>query len=382
MVWDVVVVGSGPAGSTAAIAARRASPDARVLLLDRADFPRDKACGDGIAPQAVAELARLGVPDVVSGYPQIRRLHIRAPRGGEVRGSMRRPAYVVPRTVLDARLRHAAVDAGAAVTRHHVREVLLRHDRVVLDGSIEARAVVGADGAESVVRRRLGLRRNGPGHVALALRGYARTPVGDPATEQLLCLSAAGWPAYAWSFPIGNGWSNVGYGEVLRRERPSRAHLLARLQGLLPGGTADLRDLAAHRLPLSTDRPCVGSGRVVLAGDALSMINPFTGEGIYYAVVTGAIAGAAATMGAHAARAAAAAVSARLGGHLRDTSAVAAAMRWSRVADAGVAAAAADRRVFEAIVDLGLGDGRLDGMTVGRVARALAPVAGPARRDE
>ena len=101
------------------------------------------------------------------------------------------------------------------------------------------------------------------------------------------------WPAYAWSFPIGGGRANVGYGELLGRRPLSRAELLAGLHSLLPG-LGEPTALRAHRLPLSSGRPPIPAGPVVLAGDAQSMINPFTGEGIFYAVVSGALAGRAA----------------------------------------------------------------------------------------
>src|SRR6478672_3692163 len=111
-IWDVVVVGAGPAGSSAALAALHERPDARVLLLDRADFPRDKSCGDGVAPHVLDVLEQLGAHDVADG---LRRDHspltmLQLALGGlEVERPMRRPALVVPRVVLDARLVDAAV---------------------------------------------------------------------------------------------------------------------------------------------------------------------------------------------------------------------------------------------------------------------------------
>jgi flavin-dependent dehydrogenase len=107
------VVGAGPAGAAAALEARRLRPDASVALLDKATFPRDKACGDGLGPHAVDELAALGAGDVLDGYPPIRGLRLRSPRGLEVAGDPARPNFVVPRAVLDARLVAAA---QAAVT--------------------------------------------------------------------------------------------------------------------------------------------------------------------------------------------------------------------------------------------------------------------------
>ncbi|MFD0891163.1 NAD(P)/FAD-dependent oxidoreductase, partial [Streptosporangium algeriense] len=102
--WDLVVVGGGPAGSSAALRARQLRPDARVLLLDKADFPRDKACGDGIAAHGRDELALLGLPDLIADYRPTPRLSIVSPGGTEVRATVARPNHVVPRAVFDARL--------------------------------------------------------------------------------------------------------------------------------------------------------------------------------------------------------------------------------------------------------------------------------------
>ncbi|MEV4665567.1 geranylgeranyl reductase family protein [Micromonospora echinofusca] len=368
--FDVVVVGAGPAGSAAALAARRAG--ASVLLLDRSDFPRDKACGDGIAAHALDVLDELGVPDAVAGYAPLPALRLVGPGGGTVARALPRPAYTVPRKVFDARLVAAAVAAGARLRRHAVRHVEVRDDRVVLDGGLAARAVVGADGAGSVLRRALGHRPNPDRHLALAIRGYAPALTGPP--EQLIVTSAPRWPAYAWSFPIGDGRANVGYGEVLRGEPLSRAHLVDRLGALLPGtDPARVTDLRAHHLPLSTHRPAPGQGRLVLAGDALSLINPFTGEGIFYALLSGALAGAAAAGSPEqAARRYAATLRRRLGTHLRHSSVAAWLARRRQVVDAAVRAARRDDRVYRTVVELGLGDGRLDARTLGMIGIGLS----------
>ncbi|MGC4893233.1 geranylgeranyl reductase family protein [Micromonospora sp. DT31] len=365
--WDVVVVGAGPAGAAAALGARRAGA-ARVLLLDRSDFPRDKACGDGIAAHALDVLAELGVTDAVDGYPPLPALRLVGPGGGTVARPLPRPAYTVPRRVFDARLVRAAVAAGAELRRHTVRRVEVTAEGVLLDGELSARALVGADGAGSVVRRALGHPVNPDRHLALAIRGYAPAPPGPP--EQLIVTSGTRWPAYAWAFPIGDGRANVGYGEVLRGDPLSRARLLEGMAALLPGvDPATVTDLRAHHLPLSTHRPTPGRGPVVLAGDALSLINPFTGEGIFYALRSGALAGAAAARApADAARGYAAALRARLGVHLRHSSVTAWLARRPWLVDAAVGAAGRDERVYRTVVELGLGDGRLDARTLAAIA--------------
>jgi geranylgeranyl reductase family protein len=369
MTYDVAVVGAGPAGSAAALAARRAG--ASVLLLDRAEFPRDKPCGDGIAPHTLDVLAGLGVTGLTDGYAPVPALRLVGPGGAAVARPLPRVAYTVPRAVFDARLVAAAVAAGADLRRHTVRRIEPRAGGVTLDGRWSARAVIGADGASSVVRRHLGYAHNPDGHVAIAIRGYADARPGD--TEQLIVTTRARWPAYAWSFPIGDGRANVGYGEVLRGRALSRAYLLQRLDQLLPG--TDPTALRAHHLPLSTHRPPPGRGPLLLAGDALSLINPFTGEGIFYAVLSGALAGAAAVH-PDPARRYAAALRRRLGRHLRQSGAAARLSRAPRFVDAAVRAAHRDARVFGRVVDLGLGDGVLDVRTLCRIGAELVTYRG------
>jgi geranylgeranyl reductase family protein len=351
--YDVAVVGAGPAGSAAALAASRAG--ARVLLLDRSDFPRDKPCGDGIAADAVDVLAGLGVTGLTDGYRPVTALRLVAPGGSQVARPLPRVAYTVPRRVFDARLVAAAVAAGAELRRHTVRGL---DDDLLRDAGV----VIGADGAGSVVRRALGHPVNPPGHLAIAIRGYASWP----GTEQVIVTTRARWPAYAWAFPIGDGNANVGYGEVLRGSPLSRAYLLDRLADLLPG--VEPAGMRAHHLPLSTRRPATGSGRYLLAGDALSLINPFTGEGIFYAVLSGALAGAAAAAGPE--RAAGLyrrALNRRLGRHLRHSGLATRLTKRPSVVDAAVRAASRNQAVFHRMVALGLGDGLFDLRTIGRI---------------
>ena len=354
--YDVAVVGAGPAGASAAMAAAREG--ARVLLLDRHDFPRDKPCGDGITPQALFELEKLGVSNLDDGYPALPDLSLTSPSGIRARRPMRVPVRVIPRSVFDSRLVRAAVAAGVELRKHRVRRISEENDRVVID-DIEARTLIGADGAMSVVRRHLGEAPNGSGHLAIAIRGYAQQPPKDGLLQRIV-MSQGPWPAYAWSFPIGDGRRNVGYGELLRAAPISRDHLLGRLTKLIPdvdlGETDNLR---AHHLPLSTQRPVPGRGRILLAGDALSLINPFTGEGIFYAVVSGGLAGQTAALlpTSDAAQRYRLALRKRLHRHLRHTSMATRLARVPGVVDAGIRAGAGEQKVFNAFVELGLGDG-------------------------
>lgn len=375
--WDLVIVGAGPAGSAAALGALARHPKARVLLLDRADFPRDKSCGDGIAPHVLSVLAEVGAGALCGDWAPVKRLRLQQ---GEhsVAGTMARPAFVIPRRVFDHCLVERAVGAGAVLRRHRVRSVRIEADGVTVDDSIKATVLVGADGAHSGVRRFAGLPP--VRHRALALRGYAPTPPGRRG-EQLIVFGRARQPSYAWSFDRGDGLCNVGYGELLglAHVAPSRRHLLSELNRLLPGAADNAHSWLGHHLPLSSWRWRQPDGRILLAGDASGLVNPMTGEGIYYAVLTGTLAGkAAADVALGRATAASAGslyrskVTVRLSRHLRHTAALSRLVAAPMAVPSAIRAASVDQGVFDNLVEIGLGNGTITLRTAARVLQHAA----------
>jgi geranylgeranyl reductase family protein len=368
---DLLVVGAGPAGSAAALGALTADPEARVLLLDRATFPRDKVCGDGVGPEGVDVLDHLGVGDVLDGYEPLHRVRLIAPDGTVAAGEAPRPGVVVPREVLDARLHDAAIAAGAEPVTHRVREVDRVGDRVVVDGTYRARVVVGADGANGVTRRVVGAGDQPASHTGIAMRGYGHAPDLD---ELVIAFVPDRWPAYAWAFPIGDGTVNVGYGPFDRRTlTDGRAGLEASLDGYaeLLGVEVEASTLRAHHLPLSTHRPAPAHGRVLLAGDAASLINPFTGEGIYYALLSGTMAGRAAIrFPERPGEAYASALRARLGRHLRHTTFAARLFHSTWPVNRSVDTAARNPDVLADLCEFALGTGLLTPRLVAGLTRA------------
>jgi menaquinone-9 beta-reductase len=300
--FDLVVVGAGPAGTAAAITARDLGLD--VLLVDKATFPRDKTCGDGLTTGALRLLERLGLPlTALSSYATVRETVLVSPSGRTI--SLPLPsggqyAGVVPRAELDAALVQLARERGAVVRDGTaIRALAHEDDGVVLTladrTDVTARFVVAADGHFSTVRRLL--HPNAPADLGAwhAFRQYF-TGVDDPRLWVL--FEADLLPGYAWVFPLPDGRANVGFG-VPRGPgvdghslKATWRDLLARdrLQRVL-GPSAEPE--ASHRawpIPADFDRTRFTDGRVLFAGDAAAVVDPMTGEGIAQALETGMLA--------------------------------------------------------------------------------------------
>jgi menaquinone-9 beta-reductase len=303
--WDAIVVGAGPAGSVAALVLARAG--ARVALVDRSAFPRQKACGDLIGPRGVQLLEELDLHVPVFGRGSD--LVVIGPGGRRAR----LPAYpgrtyadhgiIVPRDVFDAALREAAIDAGATPLAGRIVGVdvsdgvvdrLIEHD----GRSLRGRIVIGADGALSPIAHLTGLLDPGAALWGFAIRGYVEVEVPLPLLILQDIEPGRIFPGYGWLFPGAEGRANIGIGLALdRRRRPQRrlreelSRLAARLRA-----TGDLRPDAAFGtvsggwLRMGGKGSSVARGNVLLVGDAAGLVNPLQGEGIAHAMWSGRLA--------------------------------------------------------------------------------------------
>jgi geranylgeranyl reductase family protein len=306
---DVLVVGAGPAGSAAAAWAARAGLD--VVLADAETFPRDKACGDGLTPRAIAELNRLGLDDWVRAQGTNRGLRA-AGFGQELLlpwpgGSLPGNGGAVARLELDARIREVALDAGA-LPFEGARAVDVERDgdRVAgvvfrladgTTGTVRCSRLVVADGARSTLGRVLGREWHRDTAYGVAARGYIRSGRSDdPWISSHLELRGTEdevLAGYGWVFPLNNGEVNIGVGTLATEKRPAGI----RLRGLIEHYAAARRDdweldgrvrtHASALLPMGGAVSGVAGANWALIGDAAGCVNPLNGEGIDYGLETG-----------------------------------------------------------------------------------------------
>lgn len=318
---DVIVVGAGPAGSTAAYYLAAAGVD--VLVLEKTAFPREKVCGDGLTPRAVRELVTMGLP-IREEDGWIRNKGLRVYGGGH--------RLEIPWPQLDS-----YPDFGLARTRHDFDDALAQHaraagakilERTSVTGPLldertgrvvgvtarpvddagrkagdevtyRAPVVIAADGVSSRTALGLGLEKDPRRPMGVAVRTYYRTPRHDDAwMESHLELwdGPAGrsnlLPGYGWIFPLGDGTANVGLGSVSSRAAATKVDykdLLRRWIAATPdywefspeGQVGPVRGAA---LPMAFNRKPHYTRGLMLVGDSGGMVSPFNGEGIAYAM--------------------------------------------------------------------------------------------------
>lgn len=352
---DLIVIGGGPAGAATALRMRQLSPSSKVVLLDKASFPRDKICGDGLGPHAISELAMLGASEVLSGHEPVTRIELRGPGGARFDGVIPRPGYVIRRFELDAGLINVAQRLGVEVVEERVDTLEASSSEVVVNGHWSAPFVVAADGANSRCRRVLGLGAAHGTHLAFAARGYMKTP-----QEAIVIAWERGYgPGYSWVFPLGDGMANVGFGGIKDRMPSGGTKALWRVTAELTGIDPADPSIHAHHLPLSSARLQRTSGRVLFVGDAAGLINPLSDEGIFYALASGRIA-AHALLTSDPPKAYEAALSYEFDRHFRDTTLLAALGRkMPGNYDATIDAARNRPDVLADLLEITLGGGRI-----------------------
>ena len=285
--FDVVVVGAGPAGSTTAY--RLASQGARVLLLDKVRFPRDKPCGGGLTIRAVRQLPVSPEPVVEH---TVARMGFRLRYGTRFERTAREPLVLMTqRRRLDHYLVEQAVAAGAEF-RDGVKVADVRANGrsagLTVDGApVETEVLVAADGVNGTTRK--ALRLGGDYILGVAFEGNVANELIGDRFEGLAEFELGTIPGgYAWIFPKGDH-INVGVGGWEREGPTLRGHLgiLCRAHGIAEELVQDLR---GHRLPLRRSGSVAARGRALLVGDAGGLVDPLSGDGMYEAFVSSRLA--------------------------------------------------------------------------------------------
>lgn len=305
---QLLVVGAGPAGSAAAFWAARAGHE--VLLVDGAEFPRDKTCGDGLTPRAIAQMQLMGMGSWLASRPRSHGIRMLGFGGThELRwNGPNLPDFgsAAPRTELDDAIREHAVAAGARFlggwravearrdARGAVEVVVLRNGDAVLE--VSCRNLIVADGVRSPLGKLLGRTWHRDTVYGVAARAYATSAQADDPwiTSHLELREPSGQavPGYGWIFPLGGGRVNIGVGSLATARRKTDVHLhtlLGRYATLQREqfGLGEPTAVASAMLPMGGAVSGVAGPNWVLVGDAAACVNPLNGEGIDYGLETG-----------------------------------------------------------------------------------------------
>ncbi len=304
---DVVVIGAGPGGSSAAYWLARRGLDVR--LLDKSAFPRDKTCGDAIAPRSLAALDRMGLLAKLDA-PRFTTARAFGPGGRSMRSGMGmgdstypRYSLVIRRMEFDDAVRRHAIEAGAAFSGgFNVQSVRNAGDCVVVSGrrdgcfeSIEARLAIVAAGANVALLKSIGILKQTPPMILAARAYFAGLDPPDGPLD--FYFDDVLRPGYGWIFPLGDGTANVGAGILakhrrgisgrqafdvfLKRNTAARARL---------NGAQRIGPLAGYPLRIDFATAPTFGDRTLLVGEAAGLVNPLTGEGIDFALESGEVA--------------------------------------------------------------------------------------------
>lgn len=316
MTKEVIVVGAGPAGATAATCLAQQGHD--VLLLDRQTFPRDKACGDGIPAGSTEIMHRLGMKEKIqqalasNNFYPLTALHLVSPGGHLLQASFHctpetTKSYVARRFYFDALLQQHAVESGATFCQADVRGPIVENGRVTgvqarVNGHLQefrARVVIAADGVTSRLGRFLRPKtgKQQDIHRAVALRAYIEDIEEVPHTVEFYLYKDI-LPGYAWIFPTGKNSANIGLGmrlDKFRRQSLSLEEMLQRFLQIPPVKErlkhGETHDATTWQLAFGSQKRLQRAfDGALLIGDAGAFINPLTGGGIHNAMISAELA--------------------------------------------------------------------------------------------
>jgi len=310
MHFDVAVIGAGPAGSAAAYFLARGG--LRVALLDKFKFPRDKTCGDGLTPRALEALNALGVlPTVEKSAYRCNALTVRNSDEVMFRVELSGPddparrILILPRLNLDNLLLQHAIQAGAQFIPDTKVENVIQGNgyvRLSLEGgqSLDCTFAVIATGANTGLLRKTGLLNEAPPR-NVAARAYFENVEGLDDTVMLF-FDGVQRPGYGWVFPTGPDTANVGCGVFFDSRTPQTTYLRHLIQShphlkRILRNAQQVGPIKGHPLRTDFSRVLSGKERILVAGEAIGLVHPITGEGIDYALESGQLAAEALLVG-------------------------------------------------------------------------------------
>ena len=311
--FDVIVVGAGPAGSTCALSLARRG--AKVGIVDKSKFPRDKACGDVIGPKAVRILSLLGISKP-EGAVEISDVNIIGPRGDTVRLPSEQGldydgvGWSSPRVIFDHHLLQYALEAGAELINARVGSVGLTDTgyQIALPNSenLQSDFLVGADGSISTVAESLRLVDPGKLLLGFAVRTYLDSTIELPTISLWEESRGRLFPGYGWAFPSGDGRINLGVGVGVGSNKKAGVTATRELEGYrrrlaeskVISDAANPTQKLGGWLKMGTSGTSAGRGRALLVGDAAGLVNPLQGEGIAQAIASSVAAARAIDTGA------------------------------------------------------------------------------------
>ncbi len=310
--FDVVIIGAGPSGSNAAISYKKLNPDLKIALVDKAIFPRDKSCGDAFGPGVISALKRFGNEHILEDEPEVVSTTLFGPKNigiqnyiPEVKNKEDSVVYVIPRLDLDNRILNLAKEEEVETFEGYRFSKFFNNEESVsveIENEekekyiLEAKLLVGADGANSRVRKSLNLKQNSDWNKAIAIRAYIDSPnYLEIFKERTLMfeINVSAIKGYAWAFPSKGNLLNIGIGvplSVFKKEKMDIKNLLDEFVKTLESRGVIVENLRMEKsfmLPFASSRPKLAHKRVALIGDAGSMINPMSGEGIFYGMEAG-----------------------------------------------------------------------------------------------
>jgi len=301
--YDIIIVGGGPAGTSAALYAHKMG--LKTIILDKNTFPRDKICGDALSGKSVKYMRELGVLDQVSNLngSTIRRITFGSPSHKQFDIHLNNPqnkgdikeGYVIPREIYDNFLFEKAKEVTEIIENFNVNDLLYENNKIIgISGKhkkevhqIYAPLILGCDGAKSTIARKLGFHTEDQENTAIAIRCYYEGVKG--LTDQIeLHFVDEVLPGYFWLFPAGDNIANIGLGlskKFAKKDERKLSQILDEVTAspYFKDRFSDAKKLEKPKgwsLPLGRiQRPSYGDGFMLL-GDAAGLIDPFTGEGI------------------------------------------------------------------------------------------------------